>query len=226
PQYRGDKGNPPKGRLLWYERGRRYLPDHFSDLPDVASGIGEIADVLDEQIAAIDRHAVWGKVRLKVNKAVREYMSAREVSGDRSEVLWQIERELADAGCTVTEIVALVRPTPWNKFQGRADELRRLTHEAAKAVAERPEEVKDQLELEATRPAPTRLAELLKNIPKPVWIIDGIWSRGACGFIAGQPKTFKTWTSMDLAFSVATGHDFLGHFTIKNPGPVLYIQEE
>lgn len=226
PQYRSTKGSSPRGRLLWHERGRRYLPDHFTDLPEVASAAGEIADVLDEQIAHIDRHAVWGKVRLKVNKAVREYMSAREVSGDRSEVLWQIERELADAGLTVTEIVALIRPTPWNKYAGRADELRRLTSEASKAVSERPEVITDQLEAEANRPKPTRLGELIKNIPQPTWIIDGLWSKGACGFIAGQPKTFKTWSSLDLAFSVATGHDFLGHFPVRNPGPVLYIQEE
>lgn len=226
PQYRDAHGRSPKGKLLWYERGRRYLPDHFNDLPDVAAGLGEIKDILDEQIAGVDRHQVWGRVRLKVNKAVREYMSAREASGDRSDVLWQIERELADAGCSVVEIVALVRPTPWNKFAGRADELRRLTHEASKAIAERPEEISDQLEEEANRPKPTRLGELLKNIPKPVWIVEGIWSRGACGFIAGQPKTYKTWTSLDLAFSVATGKDFLGHFPIINPGPVLYIQEE
>lgn len=219
-------GEPPEGKLLWWDKGRRYLPDHFSDLPEVDHGTRGMSDILEDEVDRVDRHAVWGRVRLKVNKAVRDYMSAREVSGDRSEVLWQIERELADAGCSVTEIVALVRTTPWNKYAGRGDELRRLTSEAHKAVAARSEEVEEQLELEANRPKPQRIGLLLKNIPKPVWLIDGIWTEGACGFIAGQPKSYKSWMGFDLAMSMATGMPFLGHFAVRKPGPTLYIQEE
>lgn len=225
PEYRTSKG-APTGKLLWHDRHRRYLPDHFEDLPEVDAATAGMRDVLDEEIERVDRHAVWARVRLKVNRTVREYMGAKDVTGDRSEVLWQIERELADAGCTVVEIVALVRPTPWNKYAGRGDELRRLTNEAAKAVAARPEEVAEQLEAEANRPKPVRFGELLTNIPKPVWLVEGIWTKGACGFIAGQPKSFKSWCGLDLGLSVATGMDFLGHFPVRIPGPVLYIQEE
>lgn len=225
PEYRKN-GKPPEGKLLWYDKARRYLPDHFNDLPEVDAGVASMKDVLDEEIERVDRHKVWDRVRLKVNRTVREYMTAREVSGDRSEVLWQMERELADAGCTVVEIVALVRGTVWNKYQGRADELRRLTTEASRAVAQRPDEITEQLEEEAHRPKPKRFAELLLNVPKPTWIIDGIWTKGACGFIAGQPKSFKSWLGLDMGLSVATGNPFLGHFKVVQPGPVLYIQEE
>lgn len=225
PEYR-KKGQPPIGKLLWHDKARRYLPDHFEDLPEVDAGIAAIKDVLDEEIERVDRHKVWDRVRLRVNRSIREYMGARETSGDRSEVLWQIERELADAGCTVVEIVALVRATVWNKYVGRADELRRLTTEAARAVAARPEEVEEALEAEAERPDPQRLGQLLRNIPRPVWIVEGIWTKGACGFIAGQPKSFKSWLGLDLALSVATGNPFLGHFPVREPGPVLYVQEE
>lgn len=227
PAYRKEnKGKPYQGKLLWYDKSRRYLPDHFSELPELDHQTKGMSDVLEDEIERVDRHEVWGRVRLKVNKAVREYMGAREVSGDRSEVLWQIERELADAGCSVTEIVALVRPTPWNKYAGRSDELRRLTTEAHKAVEQRSDEVTEQLEEEANRPSPARLGMLLENIPQPVWIVDGIWTRGACGFIAGQPKSYKSWLGLDLAMSVSTGMPFLGHFRVVNQGPVLYVQEE
>lgn len=227
PNYRKENnGKPYQGKLLWYDKSRRYLPDHFSDLPELDHQTRGMGDVIEDEIERVDRHAVWGRVRLRVNKAVREYMGAREVSGDRSEVLWQIERELADAGCTAVEIVALVRATPWNKYQGRGDELRRLTTEAYKAIEQRSEEVTEQLEEEASRPAPTRLGQLLKNIPQPVWIVDGIWTQGACGFIAGQPKSYKSWLGLDLAMSVSTGMPFLGHFRVATPGPVLYVQEE
>lgn len=227
PQYRKEnKGKPYQGKLLWHDKSRRYLPDHFNDLPELDVHTKGMGDVLETEIDRVDRHEVWGKVRLKVNKTVREYMTAREVSGDRSEVLWQIERELADAGCSVTEIVALVRPTVWNKYAGRADELRRLTSEAYKAIEQRPDDIVDQLEAEAERPKPYKLGTALKNIKRPEWIVDGIWSIGACGFIAGQPKSFKSWLGLDMASSVATGMPFLGHFRVTNPGPVLYMQEE
>ena len=222
--------SPPRGRLLWNDRTRRYLPDHFQDLPEVSAGLGVVKDILDEEIDRVDRHAVWGRVRLKVSGRVREFISSKSVTGDRSEVLWEIERELADAGCSVVEIVAIVRDTVWNKFDGRSDELRRLTTEAAKAVAAKSEAVESGSDLEPVadedRPTVMRLGQLLQTVKPPVWLVEGIWTRGSCGFIAGQPKTFKSWCALDLAMSVATGQPFLGHFPVRIPGPVLYVQEE
>jgi hypothetical protein len=227
PQYRDDDGKPPEGKLIWWDKGRRYLPDHFSDLPEIDSATVHVRDVLEDEINRVDRHKVWGRVRLKVNKAVRDYMGAREIAGDRSEILWQIERELADAGCSVVEIVALVRPTPWNKYSGRADELKRLTAEAAKAVDHRPEEVADKIEadLEGLGDVET-LDDVLRDLKPPEWLIDKIWIRGGCGFIAGEPKSFKSWLSLDMAISLATGSPFLGEFSVARPGPVLLLLEE
>lgn len=225
PEYRKG-GKPAQGKLLW-QAGRQYLPDEFGELPEVANQLGTITDVLEDEIEHVDRHAVWGRVRLKVSKRVRELVAAREVSGDRSDVLWEIERDLADAGCTVTEIVAIVRATVWNKFAGRSDELRRLTTEAVKAIAARsPETTEKILEAVQDRPAPTNLFELVKNLKPPTWLIRDILTKGAVGFIAGQPKSFKSWAGLDMALSVGSGQPFLNHFPVEEPGPVLYIQEE
>jgi hypothetical protein len=114
----------------------------------------------------------------------------------------------------------------WNKFAGRADEMKRLIAEASKAVASRSDEVQEELEEEGERKKPTRLGDLLRDIKRPVWLVDGVLTEGACGFIAGEPKTWKSWLGYDLALSVATGADFLGHFPVRQAGPVLYIQEE
>lgn len=226
PEYRGKNGQPAPGKLLW-SNGRQYMSDEFGDLPEVANAGNLVGEVLEDEIAHVDRHAVWGRVRLKVSKRVRELVAAREVSGDRSDALWEIERELADAGCTVTEIVAIVRATVWNKFAGRSDELRRLTTEASKAIGLRSEEAKDKvLEEIKERAAPTNLFELVKDLKPPKWLIRDVLTEGSVGFIAGQPKSYKSWCGLDMALSVASGQPFLGHFHVEQPGPTLYIQEE
>lgn len=225
PEYKEQYGGPVAGRLLW-KNGRRYLPDEFSDLPDVPTAV-EVEEVLESEIDRIDRREVWARVRLRLRSDVRAFFSAKEATGDRSDVLWQIERELADAGCSVSEIVAIVRPLVWNKYDGRADELKRLITEASKAVAQRPEEVKEELseELEE-RKDPYDFWTALDNAPPAQWLIRNIWTKGSVGFIAGQPKSHKSWLMLDMALSLATGQPFLDFFPIIEPGPVLFLEEE
>jgi len=231
PDYRDKNGKYPKGQLLW-DNGPRYLPGDFDDLPEVAVANEQLTDALASDIDGVDRLEVIARVRLKLNHRARELLSAREASGDKSDQLWYLIRCLADAGLSTAEIVAVVRETPWNKFRDRADELRRLITEASKAIAKRSEETveklnkEEELEEEVDRAVPERLGFLLKNIKKPKYLVQGILTEGACGFIAGEPKSYKSWVGLDLALSVATGADFLGHFRVLNPGPVLYIQEE
>lgn len=219
-------GEPPLGRLLWTS-GPDYIITDFRGLPEVKGAmVSELTEALEAEVEAIDRHKVLAKLKIKLNHTARDLLSAREVSGDRSGNMWYLMRCLADAGATITEIVAIVRPTVWNKFADRADEMKRLMNEASKAIASRSDETIEELENEEGRPDPQRLGYLLRNIKRPVWLVESVLTEGACGFIAGEPKTWKSWIGYDLAMSVATGADFLGTFRVANPGPVLYIQEE
>lgn len=219
-------GKPPKGRVLW-SAGQQYTVDDFHDLPEVRGAVSsELTEALEAEVEGIDRLKVLANLKLKLNHTARELLNAKEVTGDRSAQMWYLMRCLADAGGTTTEIVSIVRPLVWNKFVGRADEMKRLIAEASKAVASRSDEVVEELEEEGARKKPQRLGDLLRNIKRPVWLVEGVLTEGACGFIAGEPKTWKSWVGYDLALSIATGADFLGHFPVRNPGPVLYIQEE
>lgn len=225
-----ENGEPPEGRLLWRD-GRSYSVEEFRDLPnveDLRTTQTELTGALEQEIDGVDRADVWSRVKLKLTQRTRELYSAREAEGDRSARLWELERSLADAGCTLAEIVALVRETVWNKHADRADELRVLISEASKAIAQRPEDVVEALEEELEEVDFTLgpLEELIRDAKQPVWIVDGILTEGACGFIAGEPKAFKSWIALDLTLSVATGAHFLNHFRVERPGPVLYIQEE
>lgn len=232
PEYERPDGTYPKGKILWHD-GPRYSPGDFSGLPEVKGAVDQqVTDALSSDIDNIDRLAVISGVKLKLNHTARELLNAREATGDKSDKLWYLIRCLADAGLSTAEIVAVVRESVWNKFRDRHDELRRLIAEASKAIAKRSDETIAKLDEETQeedpvdRPAPNRLGFLLKNIKKPKYLVQGVLTEGACGFIAGEPKCYKSWVGLDLALSVATGADFLGAFRIANPGPVLYIQEE
>lgn len=224
PAYRRN-GKPVQGRILWHN-GPKYSRRQFEDLPDVQSWNIQVGDLIEGDVDKVDIHEVWGKVRLKVSKRVRDFIAARESAGDRSEILWEICRELADAGCTVVEIVAITRQSVWNKYSGRADELLRLSTEAAKAIEDRPESADRGLEEVEKPQAVPSLFEVLTSLKPPRWLIKDIWTIGSCGFISGQPKSWKSFFAFDMALSIATGASFLNHFRVEEPGPVLWIQEE
>lgn len=230
PEYE-KKGKYPQGKILWSD-GPRYLRDDFADLPEVNIGKDQLSEALTSDIDGVDRLQVIADVKLKLNNTARELLFATGASGDISSQLWYLIRCLADAGLTTAEIVSVVKDTPWNKFASRHDEMRVLIGQASKAIAQRSEETIAKLEGEEPdeedepRPDPQRLGFLLKNIKRPKYIVQGILSEGACGFIAGEPKCYKSWVGLDLALSVSTGADFLGQFRVLDPGPVLYIQEE
>jgi hypothetical protein len=235
------------GELLW-DNGRRFFIDHdFDDLPEVrAVDLGDV-DLMDETvIQGVDRHEVWARVRLKVPKNIREYMAIRtgsqadDIGKDqpegRSGVQWQIMVELARAGCTVAEVVAVVQHTVWNTFKGRSDELKRLKIGAAKAKAKVDSGDKDDEEGEvfeevgADKPPVAWLSTVMAvPIGRPRWLVHNVWSENGCGFIAGDPKSYKSWTALDLAVSVATGGNFLNDPSMRVVGgarPFLYLQEE
>lgn len=219
-------GKPPRGKLLW-SSGQTYGLSDFSDLPEVRGGVAsELTEALESEVEGLDRLKALARLKIKLNHTARDLLNAKEVSGDRSQQMWYLMRCLADAGATTVEIVSIMRPLVWNKFAGRDDEMKRLLAEASKAISSRSDEVTEQLEEESEWQKPQRLGDLLRNIKRPVWLVEGVLTEGACGFIAGEPKTWKSWMGFDLALSVATGADYLGYFPVRNPGPVLYIQEE
>lgn len=221
------KSTPQQGRLLWSD-GPRLSWERVRQLPEVPTRDSDAAMVslTEEAVRGVDRSSVWSRVRSLVSPRTRELMALRDASDlDRSEALWSVERDLADAGCSVLEIVAVVMGSPLDKYVGRGDRLRRLTVEASRAVAERAVETLEGGALPEGSPLwASDLASI--HIPRPRWLIEGIWTRGGCGFISGAPKSYKSWLALDLAVSVASGSPLLGEHRVVAPGPVLYLQEE
>jgi hypothetical protein len=62
------------------------------------------------------------------------------------------------------------------------------------------------------------------ELPELKIILEGILNQGAKMTLGGSSKAGKTWLLMDLAFSIATGREWLGIKTYK--GKVLYVNFE
>jgi hypothetical protein len=59
------------------------------------------------------------------------------------------------------------------------------------------------------------------------WLVEELWCARSVGVIGGAPKCAKTWLSLDMALSVATGTPCLGKYAVPEPGPVLvYLAED
>jgi hypothetical protein len=53
---------------------------------------------------------------------------------------------------------------------------------------------------------------LRREPPKTLWVIKSLLPKLALAAIAGEPKTTKTWTAIELAMSVATGTKAMGAY--------------
>lgn len=65
--------------------------------------------------------------------------------------------------------------------------------------------------------------------PRPVtdrWLVEGLWGWPAVGFVAGTPKSMKTWMALELAVAVASGQPCLGRYPVKKRGHVLLYAAE
>ena len=71
------------------------------------------------------------------------------------------------------------------------------------------------------------LGELaVMDIPKRKAIIDPLIMEGSSMEINGGTGIGKTWFTLEMLCSIATGEKFLGKYEITNPRPVLYIDGE
>lgn len=71
-----------------------------------------------------------------------------------------------------------------------------------------------------------RLAKIEAAPTARRWLVEGLWSEEAVGFVGGTPKSGKTWLALEIAIAVASGRPCLGRYAVSNPGPVLLFAAE
>lgn len=226
-QYEVD-GEFPKGRLLWGDKkpGPYYQAEDFNALPEIPNLSEEVpidAELFD-QVDSIEAERVLNRVRHDMPPAALARMEKGPEDGeDRSRPMFYFMRCLADVGCTVAEIVAVIRPTRWNKFKGRPTEIEDLGNQATSAWKKRKKSLREEVSY-----AGMTADEFIRTAKAPKWLVKDMLVRGSVGFIGGEPKARKSWVALDLAMSIAAtsrGYNapFLDKFSVMSAGPVLYF---
>lgn len=144
---------------------------------------------------------------------------------DRSARLFELGAICRETGIAPETTFAILRTSPYNKFSGRDDEALRLWEAIERSRDDVPSRNGNNGRM--PRLSSTRVSSILARETKPAsWAVEGVWGHQQYGFIAGEPKTFKSTISTDLAVSVATQTPFLDHFPVSHGGAVIIVQEE
>ena len=73
----------------------------------------------------------------------------------------------------------------------------------------------------------TRASEISGESVSQSWLIEDLWTSSAVGWIAGTPKSYKSWTALEMAVSIASGTPYLGRFRVHRRGKALvYLAED
>ena len=76
-------------------------------------------------------------------------------------------------------------------------------------------------------PLPVVRASALETAPtRRRWLIEGLWTAQAVGMLGGAPKCLKSFLTLEMAVSVASGSPYLAKFPIHQRGPVLLYAAE
>ncbi len=75
-------------------------------------------------------------------------------------------------------------------------------------------------------PLPVQHVAAVKAEQEVSWLVKGIWPEQGVGFLAGHPKTCKSWLALDIALSVASRTAVLGNYSVPHGGPVLVFAAE
>ena len=224
---------PVQGKLLWKNNEEIFSFQSLNEhLPKVAS---EVDSNSAETLFDILKH-YRNKIPQKI-RAMLQYPPEKIQVGKRSEVLFKIESALVEAQIPMEDIYLMVKNSSWNKYRGRKDEKERLEKEIALAYSNHlkgePVNFNDDSEDEVVDAELTHIFEPVSMVDllgkpevKQGWMVRDFWLKGSNGIVAGEPKTFKSTITLDLAISVASGEPFLGSYPVEETGPVILVQNE
>lgn len=211
------KTNPAKpGKLLW-ARSVSYARDDWPELRHRPVS-KEVECQKESELELKPWNETYIAHRAHLSTQTRQILRSLVPGPDRSAWAWTVLTDMAEHDLSETDALSLVIPTQlgtrYTESQWRA--------QWAKAAAQC---AKPQADSVKPKPKLWGLDWLNQPRARPQWLARDLWHHGAVGFIAGVPKSYKSWFALDFALSVSTGRPVLGQFPVR-PGPVLYVQAE
>ena len=206
------------GKLLWQKW------DNLDSVPE--SEVEVVVDEVSTHENLLLRLLTKYKreIPAKVSRML-QYPPSRIEPGHRSDMLWYLESELVKSQIPLEDIVVLIRDSAWNKYRGRSDEQERIYTEVSKVYQQ-----SIQGTLRVKEPVDDVLASyediMGSLVDRPGWLIRDIWMKNSHGIVAGEPKTYKSTITTDIAVSVASGAKLWDKYEVEDPGPVLIVQNE
>lgn len=226
-----------KVRLSWSEAGRTSLIAIKKYLDGVEANLESLGPVIppDLRLPEDSPKDILKRIERHIDPRTKELLTENKEQpvGKRSDRLWELECRLLELGLKPEEVFVVVQGSIWNKYIARQNGDLQLWREVQKAylhvgiVLAEPEGSSPGAA--RTRPRVLSYADVMgSSIREPDWAIDGWWTMGSHGIVAGLPKSFKSLVTTDMAIALASETPFLGQFEI-NPravGPVLVVQQE
>lgn len=159
--------------------------------------------------------------------ARRELLKGRPKVGKRSEVLWRLNKECAEAGMSTDEIFSLLRVSPWNKFAGRRNGDAQLRREIDKAISQKIETapVERREDGEAERFLNVTMDEVEEESLEWVWY--PYLARRIVTILEGDPGLGKSYLAQMVGAHIVDGKKLPSVKTHKKvKGTVVYFDTE
>lgn len=176
-------------------------------------------------------------LELGFSRYLASELGAEDPYGDRSKMLWKMERTAAELGLDKELTFKLLKACKWNKWRDEPERLRadidkayEATPNPDKAVTSVDEPPKtDSPDPEEETPAAWSLQQVnsfTTVLKKPLkWIVPGIIPESGCGLLVASPKVGKTRIAIEVAVGVATSSQPLG-LTVQQQNPVGFFSLE
>ena len=219
-------GSGVQGQLLWENNELAFETESFEEVLPVINEVS--TKISSEQETTFELIAKYKNQIPQEIRSLLQYPPEQVTPGKRSEVLFKIESALVEAKIPIEDIYAMVQGSSWNKFRTRPDERERLMSEIRLAYSKHQTGYIREISEEESEFFNVESMEDLLGRPrtKSGWMVKGFWLKGSNGIVAGEPKTFKSTLTLDLAISIASGRPFLDRYPVEETGPVLIIQNE
>ena len=227
PGTRNFKYDPPaRVKVLWTDGPKYRIAQLEKMLPEAidtgtASSYSEIRELYKKYEKHLSR---WAR---------KELLEGKPTSGRRSEVIWKLQNELIELGCSLDDMFSLLWASPWNKFRDRFNGEKQLRNEIEKNLSRRMDgkargadgEEDDRDTSKGWNPLPRSIAQVERqNIQ---WVVPGLLARGELTIVEGDPGKGKSYLVQVIAGLVCDGKriPLFDHYTPVK-GNVAYFDVE